>query len=135
MRLGFGAVAILPPMFVMDIFFALVVASLLTMLFYLGRSGRAGRWATIASVLIGLVFALWLSGVWLSPAAPVIWVTHWFSYAFVVLLVALLAFILIPRRVAPPSASPGAQKDMLGVTLFFSLSALFFVTLIVLRFV
>lgn len=119
----------------MDIFFALVVASLLTMLFYLGRSGRAGRWASIASVLVGLVFALWLSGFWLTPGGPVIWVTHWFSYAFVVILVAMLAAILIRRRPAPVASVPAGQKDMLGITLFFSLSALLFVTLIVLRFV
>ena len=122
-------------MFVMDIFFALVVASLLTFLFYLGRSGRAGRWASIASALVGLVFALWLSGIWLTPGGPVIWVTHWFSYAFIVVLAAMLAVILIPRRAAPVASVPGSQKDMLGLTLFFSLSALLFVTLIVLRFV
>lgn len=135
MRLGIGAVALLFPMFVMDIFFALVVASLLTMLFYLGRSARAGRWATLAAVLIGLAFALWLSGFWLIPGGPVIWVAHWFSYVFVVILIVMLAGILLPRRFAPAAADPGGPKDMLGITLFFSLSALLFVSLIVLRFV
>ena len=128
-------------MFVVDILFALVVASLLTGVFYLGRSGRAGRWATASSVAVGIAFALWLSGIWLTPAGPVIWVSHWFSYVFVLVLVLMLASILAPRRSAPPPASgpsvtsTSGQQDMFAVTLFFSLSALLFVTLIAVRFV
>ena len=136
----FLAVPNISIMFVLDILFALMIAFLLAILYYCGRRGRAGRWATLSAFIIGLIFAGWLGGMWLAPGEFILWRIHWVPYAFLAVLLAIVSLILIrpppslQSRSADAITDPALRTDTFAVSIFFSLSALVFVALIGLRY-
>jgi hypothetical protein len=123
-------------MFVVDFICAFLVTVFLSLLFYFGRRGETGPWAVVAAYVLGLVFAVWLSGAWLVPGGLVIWSNHWISYGFLIPILALLAVILsrrprpLPATTGGVAAKPTRESDRLAVSIFFTLAGLIFVALI-----
>jgi hypothetical protein len=90
-------------MFLGDLFFALIVALALSLLFVslLGWRGSAGAspGGTFAFFFAVVLFAAWAGGLWLAPFGPVWWGAGFLPFLAAGLVVALiLAAALPPRR-------------------------------------
>ena len=94
-------------MFLIDLFVALVIGLILTLIFWprFRTSGPWADWAGLAGFLwffILVFLASWLGGVWISPVGPRLWGIYLFPFLMMGLLFALLLAATAPVR--PPHA-------------------------------
>lgn len=89
-------------MFLVDFFFALAIAGVVTAVFtlLLGRRGPWGSWP-IFFVLIFLV--AWAGGVWVTPIGPPVWGLYWIPFLAVAILFSLLLAAATPPDKPPQS--------------------------------
>ena len=98
-------------MFLTDLFFAFVVAAVLSGLLVGVVGWRSPRhrdgalWPSLVLAFTLLVLVTWAGGSWLTPLGPALWGGYFFSFVFAGLIFALLiAALATPARDTPPEA-------------------------------
>lgn len=127
-------------MVLVDFFFALGIAALVTALFAAGL-GRRGPWASSPLFFVLVFLAAWAGGVWITPVGPPLWGFYWLPFVIVAVLFALLLAAATPPA-RPPRSRLEAQeqaRDMattaLVVETFFWVLLIGLVLVILLRYV
>lgn len=132
-------------MIVAELFVALAVALVLTVLFVglagwrrPGTSRRAGLWSAVLFFFLMVFAASWAGGVWVRPVGPDFWGVYWLSFVVVGLITALLlAAASTPlrfqqRRAAPRSADQTEGELGQAASTTAAFGALFWVLLVLL---
>lgn len=107
-------------MFFVDLLFALVVALLLTAVFFAGFR-RPGPWGIWWIFLLVVFLAAWAGGVWIEPFGPPLFNVYWLPFVFVGLIFALLVAAAAPPAPPRPYATATAPQEPVAVAvdLFF----------------
>jgi cytochrome c oxidase assembly factor CtaG len=89
-------------MWIVDIGFALVVATLLAFLVRTvnrrHEESDAPAWPSLAFLVVILFFVTWAGGIWLRPLGPILWRVYWIPFVAVGVVAALLLVAATPRR-------------------------------------
>jgi len=98
-------------MFLNDLFFALLITLLLTVVFT-GLLRTRGPWSSIPLFFIVLFLTTWAGGVWLSPAVPLGWSGRWLPFLVVGLIVSLLLAAVVVVEEEPINGSTVELVDI-----------------------
>jgi Na+/H+ antiporter NhaD/arsenite permease-like protein len=85
-------------MVIAEFLVSLTIALLLTGLYMLVTRGDRRRTGLIWLFLI-IFLATWAGGTWLRPFGPGLWGVNWLAFLLVGLVIVLVLFIVIPRKV------------------------------------
>ncbi|MFO7965940.1 MAG: hypothetical protein R6U50_18580 [Desulfobacterales bacterium] len=84
-------------MFLAELFTAVVIAAVLTILIAVVFRGESWGLGMFLFFLI-LFLATWAGGLWITPFGPVMWGVPWLSFFFIGLLIALVFAVFMPSR-------------------------------------
>src|SRR5690554_6409418 len=82
---------------IMEIVGVIVVALVISMLFYYVLSAR-GPWGTLSPFFVIVLLIVWASSLWMAPAGFVYWGVAWIPLFAVGIIVALLLSAIPPSR-------------------------------------
>ncbi|ACK72767.1 hypothetical protein PCC7424_4403 [Gloeothece citriformis PCC 7424] len=83
-------------MFLIDIFFAFTIATVLTLIFSVGLR-RTGPWDNVIIFFIVLFLSTWAGGLWIIPLATPLWGGNWLIFLYTGLIIALLLAVTTPK--------------------------------------
>ena len=86
-------------MFALELFFALIIALVLSSLFALATR-RGFQWPGFLWFFLIVFLATWASGVWLKPFGPSLWGSYWLPFVLAGLIFVLFIAISSPEQ--PP---------------------------------
>ena len=125
-------------MFWVDLFFAFLVAAVLSVVL-VGLTGwrrprreEEGMWPSLIALFVVLVLMVWAGGVWVTPFGPPVWGGYWAPFLLVGVMVALLIATLTTAA-RPPRArrEPRVEGEIEAEEAAASFFGLFFWLLLV----
>lgn len=87
----------------MEVVGAIIIAIVLTLIFYFALSAR-GPWGSLWSFFLIILLIVWSASLWISPIGPVYWGVAWIPLIFIGIIFALLL-----------AAIPTSETDYRGV--------------------
>ncbi len=117
-------------MFFSDLFFSILIAFILTIIFGAVFGGRRG-YSGLGFFFLILLLATWTGGLWVVPFGPLIWDVSWLSFLTVGFLFALLLLVTLPQQKAPRTKKEALEQAEIEIEATNTFNAFFWIMLIV----
>ena len=130
-------------MFLVDLAIALLIGLLLVLLFSALLRNRV-PWGSVWIFLLIVFLVTWAGGIWIGPFGPTIFDVAWLPFLIVGIFITVLLAATVPPQSAPPKPkketieqarrTEPAQSALSGLTLFFWLSLVLTIIVIILAY-
>lgn len=95
-------------MSILDWIFSLIIAGLVTFLYFLATR-KTGRRSGILWLFLIIFLTTWAGGIWIKPFGPTLWGVHWLTFVLIGIIIALLLVV------TSPSPGPRGRKETINM--------------------